>query len=206
MGMTSPATLYTKTLDNFPVILLLIFMVAGIFFMKEMLLYVFTRILLGVRAKWLLSLLFCAVAAVLSAYLDALTVTAVVITVAIGFYRIYHDVVSEFRDGKAVGSLNDDSQVPEDRMQEIRQFRSFLRGLMMHAAVGTALGGVTTLVGEPQNLLLAKGGRSGLRRRRLELRSILPDHGPGHDPGAGDGPFDLRGAGMDRLVRLRGPA
>ena len=156
MGMTSPATLYTKTLDNFPVILLLIFMVAGIFFMKEMLLYVFTRILLGVRAKWLLALLFCGVAAVLSAYLDALTVTAVVITVAIGFYRIYHDVVSEFRDGKAVGSLNDDSQVPEDRMQEIRQFRSFLRGLMMHAAVGTALGGVTTLVGEPQNLLLAK--------------------------------------------------
>ena len=27
---------------------------------------------------------------------------------------------------------------------------------MMHAAVGTALGGVTTLVGEPQNLLIAK--------------------------------------------------
>ena len=26
----------------------------------------------------------------------------------------------------------------------------------MHAAVGTALGGVTTLVGEPQNLLIGK--------------------------------------------------
>ncbi len=35
------------------------------------------------------------------------------------------------------------------------QFRAFLRSLVMHAAVGTALGGVTTLVGEPQNLLIA---------------------------------------------------
>ncbi len=156
MGMTSPATLYTKTLDNFPVILLLIFMVAGIFFMKEMLLFVFTRILLGVRSKALLSLLFCAVAAVLSAYLDALTVTAVVITVAVGFYRIYHGVASEIAAGEVEENLTDDSHVPEAGLQELRQFRSFLRGLMMHAAVGTALGGVTTLVGEPQNLLLAK--------------------------------------------------
>jgi len=31
-----------------------------------------------------------------------------------------------------------------------------LRSLMMHGAVGTALGGVTTLVGEPQNLLIAE--------------------------------------------------
>ena len=156
MGMTSPATLYAKTLDNFPVILLMIFMVAGIFFLKEMLLYVFTRILLGVRSRLLLSLLFCATAAVLSAYLDALTVTAVIITVAIGFYRIYHSVASDLKAGEASLILTDDSAVAEGRMAELRQFRAFLRGLMMHAAVGTALGGVTTLVGEPQNLLLAK--------------------------------------------------
>jgi NhaB family Na+:H+ antiporter len=36
----------------------------------------------------------------------------------------------------------------------MEQFRAFLRQLVMHAAVGTALGGVTTLVGEPQNLLI----------------------------------------------------
>ncbi len=156
MGMTSPETLYAKTLENFPVILLLVFMVAGIFFLKEMLLYVFTRILLGVRSRLWLSLLFCGVSAVLSAYLDALTVTAVVITVAVGFYRIYHSVVSELGQGKAPHILVDDSGIAGDRIAEVRQFRSFLRGLMMHAAVGTALGGVTTLVGEPQNLLLAK--------------------------------------------------
>ena len=34
--------------------------------------------------------------------------------------------------------------------------RAFLRSLIMHGAVGTALGGVTTLVGEPQNLLIAE--------------------------------------------------
>ncbi|WP_404881435.1 SLC13 family permease, partial [Klebsiella pneumoniae] len=34
--------------------------------------------------------------------------------------------------------------------------RGFLRSLMMHAGVGTALGGVMTMVGEPQNLIIAK--------------------------------------------------
>ncbi|HWH97014.1 MAG TPA: SLC13 family permease, partial [Pseudolysinimonas sp.] len=33
---------------------------------------------------------------------------------------------------------------------------SFLRSLMMHSMVGTALGGVMTLVGEPQNLLIGE--------------------------------------------------
>ncbi len=30
---------------------------------------------------------------------------------------------------------------------------------MMHAGVGTALGGVMTMVGEPQNLIIANAGR-----------------------------------------------
>ena len=37
-----------------------------------------------------------------------------------------------------------------------KKFRSFLRSLMMHAGVGTALGGVMTMVGEPQNLIIAE--------------------------------------------------
>ena len=79
---------------NFPVILLLMFMVAGIYFLREMLLYVFTKILLGVKSKIVLSFLFSITAAVLSAFLDALTVTAVVITVASGFYGVYHKMAS----------------------------------------------------------------------------------------------------------------
>ena len=38
---------------------------------------------------------------------------------------------------------------------EFDQGKSFLADIMMHGAVGTALGGVCTIVGEPQNLLIA---------------------------------------------------
>lgn len=38
---------------------------------------------------------------------------------------------------------------------EMGRFRAFLRSLLMHAAVGTALGGLVTKVGEPQNLIVA---------------------------------------------------
>jgi NhaB family Na+:H+ antiporter len=40
--------------------------------------------------------------------------------------------------------------------EDLEAFRGFLRRLLMHPAVGTALGGVATLVGEPQNLLIAE--------------------------------------------------
>ncbi|MGI9308958.1 MAG: sodium/proton antiporter NhaB, partial [Gammaproteobacteria bacterium] len=155
LGLTSPDSVYAETVHNFPVIMLLMFMVAGIFFLKEMLLFSFTKILLGVKSKKLLALLFCAVSAVLSAFLDALTVTAVVITVAEGFYGIYHKVASGKNYHVDHDSM-DDEQVKELHRQDLLQFRSFLRNLMMHAAIGTALGGVTTLVGEPQNLLIAQ--------------------------------------------------
>ena len=41
------------------------------------------------------------------------------------------------------------------KLEELEDFKAFLRDLVMHGAVGTALGGVCTLVGEPQNLLIA---------------------------------------------------
>ncbi|MCO7225420.1 sodium/proton antiporter NhaB [Pleionea sp. CnH1-48] len=154
IGLTSPSTVYHEIQANLEVILLLVFMVAGIYFMKNLLLFVFTKILLGVRSKVVLSLMFSAVAAVLSAFLDALTVTAVVISVGVGFYGIYHKVAS----GKKFHhdhDHSDDDQVDELNREDLENFRSFLRSLLMHAAVGTALGGVCTLVGEPQNLLIA---------------------------------------------------
>ncbi|QFU75968.1 sodium/proton antiporter NhaB [Halioglobus maricola] len=155
LGMTSPDSVYHETLANFEVILLLMFMVAGIYFMKEMLLFVFTKILLKVESKVLLSLLFCLVAALLSAFLDALTVTAVLISVGVGFYSVYHKVAS----GKGLHHDNhdhsQDDSVEENNREDLENFRAFLRSLLMHGAVGTALGGVCTLVGEPQNLLIA---------------------------------------------------
>jgi NhaB family Na+:H+ antiporter len=155
IGLTSPETVYRETEHNFPVILLLIFVVAGIWFLRDMLLFVFGRILLGVRSKRLLSVLFCACAAFLSAFLDALTVTAMVIAVAHGFYRIYHRVESGQHD-PTNDSWMDDASVPGLQRRDLNQFRAFLRSLVMHAAVGTALGGVCTIVGEPQNLIIGK--------------------------------------------------
>jgi NhaB family Na+:H+ antiporter len=89
---------------------------------------------------------------VLSAFLDALTVTAVLISVAVGFYGVYHKIHSSTSDYDKDG-LIDRKEMSGDTLE---QFRSFLRSLIMHGVVGTALGGVCTLVGEPQNLLIGE--------------------------------------------------
>jgi len=156
IGMTSPEAVYHESIGNFQVIMLLMFMVAGIYFMRDLLLFTFTKILLSIRSKALLSFLFSITAAFLSAFLDALTVTAVLITVAVGFYSVYHRVASGKQFNISGHDHSHDGEVHVDRRAELDQFRSFLRSLIMHGAVGTALGGVCTLVGEPQNLLIAE--------------------------------------------------
>lgn len=155
LGLTDSEHVYHEISENLEVILLLIFMVAGIYFMKSLLLTIFTKILLSVRSKIILSLLFCFAAAFLSAFLDALTVTAVIISICVGFYGIYH----RFASGKQLQDLShdhsEDQQIEDHHREDLEHFRGFLRNLLMHAAVGTALGGVMTIVGEPQNLLIA---------------------------------------------------
>ncbi|MDL2176853.1 sodium/proton antiporter NhaB [Stutzerimonas sp. FeSN7] len=156
LGMTTPQALYAEVETNLPVILLLMFMVAGIYFMKNLLLVTFTQILVGVRSKYLLALLFSMTAALLSAFLDALTVTAVIISVAVGFFSVYHKVASGKGYQHGEHNHNTDKEVIELHRADLEEFRAFLRSLLMHSAIGTALGGVCTLVGEPQNLLIAK--------------------------------------------------
>jgi NhaB family Na+:H+ antiporter len=155
IGLTTPASIYDETVAAVPVILLLVFMVAGIYFLRELLLFTFTKILLGIRSRVGLALIVCLTAAVLSAFLDALTVVAVLITMGAGFYQVFH----RFASGKHYDVEHDvghDEGVHELHRSDLDAFRAFLRGLMMHASVGTALGGVMTQVGEPQNLLIAK--------------------------------------------------
>lgn len=155
IGMASPDTVYHEVEANLKVILLLVFMVAGIHFMRDLLLYTFTKLLIKVRNKVVLSFLFSISGAVLSAFLDALTVTAVLISVGVGFYGVYHRVAS----GKTFNDEHDhsgDDELHDYRREHLDKFRAFLRSLIMHGAVGTALGGVCTLVGEPQNLLIAE--------------------------------------------------
>jgi NhaB family Na+:H+ antiporter len=155
IGLTSPDTVRTEVVSNVPVLLLLIFMVAGIYFMRELLLFLFSKILLGIRSKMALALLIASVAALLSAFLDALTVMAVLISVTTGFYAVFHKVASGFHFDHADHDHTRDTSIVELHREDLEAFRAFLRSLLMHGAVGTAIGGVTTMVGEPQNLLIA---------------------------------------------------
>ncbi len=155
IGMTTPERVFIETTGAIEVVLLLIFMVAGIYFLKDLLRFTFTKILTRVRSKLVLSLLFSLVAAVLSAFLDALTVVAVVLTVASAFYGVYHRVVSGRHAQTTASTITRTTARCRSRTRaDLDGFRAFLRSVVMHAAVGTALGGVTTLVGEPQNLLI----------------------------------------------------
>lgn len=152
LGLTSAKNAYHEVDQNLEVVLLLVFMVAGIYFMKPLLMFIFSKIFTKVKSKVTLSLLFLVLSAVLSAFLDALTVTAVLISVAVGFYGVYHKIHSSAEDYNKDGILDKDELSGET----LEQFRSFLRSLIMHGVVGTALGGVCTLVGEPQNLLIGE--------------------------------------------------
>ncbi len=156
LGLTTPGGpsidhgVYAEVSNNLEVILLLVFMVAGIYFMKPLLMYIFVKLFTKVKSKLVLSVFFVTISAVLSAFLDALTVTAVLISVGLGFYNVYHKIHSSDSD------LDDDHTLDRKQMsgETLEQFRSFLRSLVMHGVVGTALGGVCTIVGEPQNLLI----------------------------------------------------
>ena len=156
MGLVTPQEIYREVQTGLPVILLLMFMVAGIYFMREVLVYIFTWLLVKVRSKTLLAFVLLLAGALLSAFLDALTVLAVMITVTGGFYGVYHRVASGKQAHHEAHDASVDGEVKEEWRQELDQFRAFLRGLMMHGAVGTTIGGVCTLVGEPQNLLIGE--------------------------------------------------
>ncbi len=139
LGLTDTYHVFNEIVSNLEVLLLLIFMVSAIFFMKDLLMVIFTKLLETIKSKTVLSLFFVISAAFLSAFLDALTVTAVLISVTLGFYKIF------------------EKNFKENRISELEfdQGKAFLRDIIMHGAVRTALGGVCTIVGEPQNLLIA---------------------------------------------------
>ena len=143
IGVTSPATIYEEVVANLPTLLLLIFMVSGIYFLKDVLSLIFTKLFLRFRKKWQVSLVFCLVSAAASSFLGALTVLAVLIAVCFNFFAIYHRVAGAYADD------------PKNKANaDFNEFRGFLRNLIMHSAVGTALGGTLTLVAEPQNLMI----------------------------------------------------
>lgn len=308
IGLTDTKHVLEEVEFNLNVFLLLIFMVSCIHFLKSVLLFIFTQLLLRVEGKRVssntpchlhtsptsrtacssslpqtLAVIFLLTAALMSAFLDALTVSAVVVSVCQGLLGVYYHVVkhrnlprinydrrkleyrvrpkirrkvtkeklspqqvekmlddgvdprehefrssreesfiSDFEDfmGERSGSQTQHSirspnsrqsltrpgekgdtlrrsvqkqstsgsggpldtfkmpkleKVMSDKIEQPKidahgeelteehkaldyqmgRFRAFLRSLLMHAAVGTALGGLVTKVGEPQNLIVA---------------------------------------------------
>ena len=142
IGLTNSHATYAEVLVNIPTLLLLIFMVSAIYFIKDILFLGMTKLFLVFRRKYVLSLAFCLICASLSAFLDALTLVAVAIAVCFNFYAIYHRVKNH--------SGNE---------REMEEFRGFLRNLIIHGTVGTIIGGAMTIVGEPQNIMI--GTRMG---------------------------------------------
>jgi Na+:H+ antiporter, NhaB family len=152
LGLTDSHAVYREVEHGLPVLLLVIFMVAGVHFLRDMLFRGINHILLGIRSRLILNFVTLLVVSVLSAFLDALTILAILVAVATGFYEVYHRVVS------TVG-YHDDPDVTDDYVDELHRkdledFRAVLRSLLMHGAIGTAIGGVCTLVGEPENIVI----------------------------------------------------
>ncbi len=60
----------------------------------------------------------------MSAFLDALTVTAVLISVTVGFYSVYHKVASgkSPREESNYGSDNDVIELHREHLEEFRSF------------------------------------------------------------------------------------
>ena len=138
MDLSNPYSMMHEIEANIEVILLLVFMVAGIFFMKNLMLTIFTKLLLNVKSKVWLSLLYCFTAAFLSAFLDALTVTAVLIGVTVGFYRIYHLIISNKYFDDTAHDIHNDASIDSLKVEELDDFKGFLRQLIMHGAVAVS--------------------------------------------------------------------
>lgn len=152
LGLTDTHAVYKEVEHGLPVLLLVIFMVAGVHFLRGMLYRMISHILLGIRSRITLNVVIIIVVSVFSAFLDALTILAVLVAVSVGFYEVYHHAVStrSYHDDPDLT----DEHVHEHHRQDLEQFRAVLRSLLMHGAIGTAIGGVCTLVGEPENIVI----------------------------------------------------
>lgn len=152
LGLTDTHAVYKEVEHGLPVLLLVIFMVAGVHFLRGMLYRMISHIVLGIHSRISLNLVVIIFVSITSAFLDALTILAVLVAVATGFYEVYHRVVSahSYHDDPTLT----DRDVHEHHRADLEKFRGVLRGLLMHGAIGTAIGGVCTLVGEPENIVI----------------------------------------------------
>jgi len=152
LQLTDSHMVYEEVEHGLPVVLLVIFMVAGVHFLRDVLFRTINHLLLGIQSRLIVNVTTLIFVAILSAFLDALTILAILIAIATSFYDVYELVVSKV--GYHGDPDPDDGHIDELYREDLDNFRAFLRGLLMHGAIGTAIGGVCTLVGEPENLVI----------------------------------------------------
>ncbi|TRZ98088.1 MAG: sodium/proton antiporter [Rhodocyclaceae bacterium] len=152
LGLTNTHAVFKEVEHGLPVLLLVIFMVAGVNFLRQAMFRAVNHVLLNIHSRIALNFTALVVVSIFSSFFDALTILAVLVAVITGFYEAYHRVVST--TGYHDGPDPLDHRVDEIHRQDLDTFRAFLRGLMMHGAIGTAIGGVCTLVGEPENIIV----------------------------------------------------
>lgn len=145
LGLTTVQAWEHEIEANVKVLLLIACMVPAIHFFKDLLEASFTAILVKIKKKVNLAFAFYAFGAVSSAFFDALTVAAMVLTALGGMYLTYESV-RHAAEMKAAGDIED-----IEVRKKLDDFRAFLRQLLMVLLVGTMTGGLSTLVGEPQN-------------------------------------------------------
>lgn len=141
--------------SNISVVLLVFVMTTAVSFHSDLIDFIFMKVVLSVRSSALLAQVFMVLTSGMSAMLDAVTVCVIFLSVCFILIFGYH----RFASGKRLQDDHDhmlDTEIRAHHKEDLEQFRSFLRGKLMHAAIGTMLGGCMTMIGEPQNLLIAK--------------------------------------------------
>lgn len=163
LGLTTTSAIYDETLAHLPLLLLLVFLMAAVHFMRELLCAALVEVLLAHRSKTLLSVATLTAATLLSALVDALTLVALAVGAVAGVYAVVHQAAS---GGPPEEGTTDDDELPP--RSELAHLRAFLRSLLVHGAVGAAVGGAATAIGEPANILL--GSAAGLSADAFTLR------------------------------------
>ncbi|MDX2144970.1 MAG: hypothetical protein SFV19_16565 [Rhodospirillaceae bacterium] len=141
LGLVSPEQVYAEVETGLSVILLLVFMVAAVYFLKDFLYAALTKIILGVRSRVALAATMFLSMAFLSAFLDALTILAILVTVCATTFEFYARGIPAHVSAA-------------DRAKRLERFSDFIRCLLMHSGLGAVIGGVTTLVGQPENVIV----------------------------------------------------
>jgi Na+:H+ antiporter, NhaB family len=155
LQLVPPDAVHEEIAHNLSILFLVLFVVTAVHFFKGFLSRLFIKTILVIRSDILLSQFFLILGTVLSALLDALTVMAVVIAVLSTLFAAYHRYESA-KGQEDDHDLTNDMHVKEHRREALATFRAVLCKLVMYAAIGSMLGGISTLIGEPQNLLIGE--------------------------------------------------